>query len=69
MGKYSLYICALRKCASEHRNDETPTGHIIVSDLCRDTAMLLEEKQKENNYEQENTYENLNHFISGTYDY
>ena len=37
------YINALRKCAKEHENDRTFTGHIVVSDLCRDTANLLEE--------------------------
>lgn len=36
------YINALRKCAKEHDNDTAYTGHIIVSDLCRDTANLLE---------------------------
>lgn len=40
---YQKYINALRKCAKEHDNDITYTGHIIVSDLCRDTANLLEE--------------------------
>lgn len=39
---YQNYINALRKCAREHDNDTTYTGHIIVSDLCRDTANLLE---------------------------
>lgn len=37
------YINALRKCANEHDNDRTSTGHIRVSDLCRDTANLLKE--------------------------
>lgn len=40
---YKIYINALRKCAKEHENDKTFTGHIVVSDLCRDTANLLEE--------------------------
>ena len=44
MTDYQKYINALRKCAKEHDNDTTYTGHIIVSDLCRDTANLLEEK-------------------------
>ena len=35
------YINALIKCAKEHKNDRTFTGHIIVADLCRDTANLL----------------------------
>lgn len=43
MTDYQKYINALRKCAKEHENDRTFTGHIIVSDLCRDTANLLEE--------------------------
>jgi len=44
---YQKYINALRKCAKEHENDRTFTGHIIVSDLCRDTANLLEELKQE----------------------
>lgn len=43
MTDYQKYINALRKCANEHENDRTSTGHIVVSDLCRDTANLLEE--------------------------
>ena len=46
MTDYKKYINALRKCAKEHDNDMTFTGHIIVSDLCRDTANLLEELEK-----------------------
>lgn len=42
MTYYRKYISALKKCAKEHENDTTYTGHIIVSDLCRDTANLLE---------------------------
>lgn len=42
MTDYQKYINALRKCAKEHENDRTFTGHIIVSDLCKDTANLLE---------------------------
>ncbi len=41
------YINALRRCAQEHDNDTTYTGHIIISDLCRDTANLLEALKKE----------------------
>ena len=44
---YKKYINALRKCAKEHENDRTSTGHIIISDLCRDTANLLEELEQE----------------------
>jgi hypothetical protein len=47
MTDYRKYINALRKCAKEHENDRTSTGHIIVSDLCRDTANLLETLEQE----------------------
>lgn len=47
MKDYQKYINALRKCAKEHDNDRTSTGHIIVSDLCRDTANLLEKAEQE----------------------
>lgn len=47
MNDYRKYINALRKCAKEHENDRTFTGHIIVADLCRDTANLLEELEQE----------------------
>lgn len=42
MTNYQKYLNALRKCAKEHESDTTFTGHIIVSDLCRDVADLLE---------------------------
>lgn len=42
MKDYQKYINALRKCAKECEYDRRFTGHIIVSDLCRDTADLLE---------------------------
>ena len=48
MKDYKKYINALRKCAKEHENDKMFTGRIIVSDLCRDTANLLEELEQEN---------------------
>lgn len=48
MTDYQKYINALRKCAKEHENDITSFGHIIVSDLCRDTANLLEKLEQEN---------------------
>lgn len=38
----SKYIYALRKCAKEHENDSYQTFSIRVSDLCQDTANLLE---------------------------
>jgi len=47
MMNYQKYIEALRKCAKEHECDRTPTAHIIVSYLCRDTADLLEALEKE----------------------
>lgn len=47
MTDYQKYINALRKCAKEHENDRTFTGHIIVSDLCKDTANLLEALEQE----------------------
>ena len=47
MKDYQEYINALRKCSKEHENDSTFTGQIIVSDLCRDTATLLEELEQE----------------------
>ena len=47
MTDYNEYINALRKCAKEHENDKQFTGHIIVSDLCKDTANLLEDLEQE----------------------
>lgn len=47
MTDYKKYMNALRKCAEEHENDRTSFGHIIVSDLCRDTANLLESLEQE----------------------
>lgn len=47
MTDHQKYINALRKCAKEHENDRTSTGHIIVSDLCKDTANLLESLAQE----------------------
>jgi len=47
MANYKTYINALRNCAKEHENDITPFAHIRVSDLCRDTANLLEELEQE----------------------
>ena len=47
MRAYQIYINALRKCAKEHENDRTSTGHIVVSALCKDTANLLEELERE----------------------
>ena len=46
MRDYREYIYALRKCAKEHASDVTPTGCIRVSDLCNDTADLLESLEK-----------------------
>ena len=47
MEEYRKYILALRKCAIEHDNDETSFAHIVVSDLCRGTANLLEKLEQE----------------------
>jgi len=47
MTDYRKYINALRKCAKEHENDNTLTGYIVVSDLCHDTANLLESLEQE----------------------
>ena len=47
MNDYRKYINALRKCAKEHEKDFTGTGCIRVSDLCNDTADLLESLEKE----------------------
>lgn len=47
MKDYQRYINALRKCAKEHENDKTPFAHVIVSDLCRDTANFLEKLEQE----------------------
>lgn len=46
MDDYRKYIDALRKCAKEHVEDFTATGCIRVSDLCNDTADLLESLEK-----------------------
>ncbi len=53
MRNYRKYINALRQCAEEHENDKTQTAHIIVSDLCKDAADLL------NALEQEPTLEDV----------
>jgi hypothetical protein len=47
MNDYRKYINALRQCAKEHEKDFTGTGCIRVSDLCNDTADLLESLEKE----------------------
>ena len=47
MSDYREYINALRKCAKEHEKDFTGTGCIRVSDLCNDTAGLLESLETE----------------------
>lgn len=47
MTDYKKYINALRKCAKEHEGDRISTGYIIVSNLCEDTAELLEELGKQ----------------------
>ena len=47
MTDYQIFINALRKCVKEHANDITPTGHIVVFTLCKDTANLLEKLEQE----------------------
>lgn len=70
MTDYKKYINALRKCAEEHENDGALTGYIVVSDLCKDTADLLERleqdfelneaiKRFKHNAEYERTHGNL----------
>ena len=51
MNDYRKYINALRQCAKEHEKDFTGTGCIRVSDLCNDTADLLESLEKEDEEE------------------
>jgi hypothetical protein len=46
---YKKFICALRQCASEHASDPVFAGGIITSDLCRETADLLESLEQEYN--------------------
>jgi len=58
MTDYKKYINALRKCAKEHENDRTSTGHVIVSDLCQDTVNLLE------SLEQQSCEDDVSKFIS-----
>ena len=57
---HKKYIDALRQCAKEHDYDITFTGHIIVSDLCRDTANLLEELEHEPSRNMEEIKEVMN---------
>ena len=42
MSKYEADIKALRKCAKEHENEVVSFAHIRTTDLCNDTADLLE---------------------------
>jgi len=42
MAEYKSYINALRQCAKEHENDNIPFANIRTTDLCNDTADLLE---------------------------
>lgn len=63
MTDYKKYINALRKCAKEHDNDRTFTGYIIVSDLCRDTANLLEEIEQKAEDEDKIEWVMINGFI------
>lgn len=54
MTDYRKYINALRECAKEYEGNSTSTDHhqdmslpFVVSDLCRDTANLLESLEQE----------------------
>lgn len=42
MTDYKSYINALKQCAKEHKNDNIPFANIRTTDLCNDTADLLE---------------------------
>lgn len=42
MAEYKSYINALKQCAKEHKNDNVPFANIRTTDLCNDTADLLE---------------------------
>ena len=68
MVDYKKYINALRKCAKEHENDKTFTGHIIVSDLCRDTANLLEALERDPKSEYQQDHELLKAYLDGAND-
>ena len=46
MTNYKPYINALRACAKEHKNDVVPFAYIRTTDLCNETADLLEELEK-----------------------
>lgn len=46
MTNYKPYINALRACAKEHKNDVIPFAYIRTTELCNDTADLLEELEK-----------------------
>lgn len=42
MAEYKSYINALKQCAKEHEKDNIPFANIRTTDLCNDTADLLE---------------------------
>ena len=42
MAEYREYISALKQCAKEHENDNIPFANIMTTELCNDTAKLLE---------------------------
>ena len=42
MAEYKSYINALKQCAKEHKNDNVPFANIRTTNLCNDTADLLE---------------------------
>ncbi len=47
MAEYKSYINALKQCAKEHENEIVSFAHIRTTDLCNDTADLLEKLEKE----------------------
>lgn len=42
MAEYKSYINALKQCAKEHESELVSFAHIRTTDLCNDTANLLE---------------------------
>ena len=47
MEEYKSYINALKQCAKEHENELVSFAHIRTTDLCNDTANLLETLETE----------------------
>lgn len=47
MAEYKSYINALKQCAKEHESELVSFAHIRTTDLCNDTANLLEKLETE----------------------